>query len=957
LGTLGDGLQASWRTGEMAMTMVALDDQSVLQQRPLSRSAQKPNDITSLILSCNKDGMEALKNGEHKAAFEQFKYAEAILLSKQSDSDQSLLAVTCNNLGCYYKKVGKFHGALSYLRQALKLEVELGTDEVTLAGTHLNLCAVLSKLEKHPKAVQHALCALEMMSQRVEAADVASNEDYKVLAIAYHNIGMEREMLQQWDQATTAFQTGYQVAKRFLGESHPLSLTLDKNCELAVKRSRAHKSKAMDKVRGGSGPEPQVHDKTPKTDGSLSSLRGTAVSIRAEAAEWVHSEAAMWNAFANKVLRDVPAPQLQVTQRHDSDALGSPAARTLPPLQGVSPKPSGMLEHRTNRTLCEIEPTTNELPKAHDMANYRFSMLKENPRKPYLKETAMGQAMEDHPEALMDILDAGGDNRASIRGCAADMRPNRSMKRSTRTSKVVRRTGVFNSTANRDRVMGEIEKRRERQKKPWKSAQTQQLAATKIQQTWRSWYTYCQENSEYMTMTWICATIIQSHWRSYYVRRAEKDRRATEIQRVIRGFLVRRVLKKHASAVAIQRHVVGMLTRMKLSHYHTSCIKMQRLVRGGLERTHVRELRSYKMQTATIIQKHVRAWLAKRRVAKLRHLRNDRLMLRHATITVQRLFRGWKGRVEYEVIKADVLAGRSRHAAALRIQSAVRIMQAVARAKRLREARFSAMTGAATWLQKVWLGTQTRKKYKALQREYLSATPEVKTIQRYTRGFLCRLKLWKDAVRSEEELWAASEIQRCWRGYWGRVLYESAYEEQWRREMGAALIQRNVRGFLARQRVRRMRRKMARSIFELARSRFRAAQKIQALARGVSTRKVTNAQRRRGYVAATEIQRIFRGHALRRRLWSQVAHQRATLIAALFRGFIVRRRRCHLVRKVVRIQRAYRRWLLKGEAHRAKRFEDTRHRKQQAVVIQTFYRQFAEKKQIGRIRRDAMQSL
>ena len=97
----------------------------------------------------------------------------------------------------------------------------------------------------------------------------------------------------------------------------------------------------------------------------------------------------------------------------------------------------------------------------------------------------------------MDILDAGGDNRASIRGCAADMRPNRLMKRSTRISKVVRRTGVFNSTANRDRVMGEIEKRRERQKKPWKSAQTQQLAATKIQQIWRFWCTYC----------WICATI------------------------------------------------------------------------------------------------------------------------------------------------------------------------------------------------------------------------------------------------------------------------------------------------------------------------------------------------------------------------------------------------------------------------------------------------------------------
>jgi hypothetical protein len=58
----------------------------------------------------------------------------------QGDST-SLLATTCNNLGCYYKKawgrrqlshvptifgdfwqVGKFHGALSYLRRALKLE-------------------------------------------------------------------------------------------------------------------------------------------------------------------------------------------------------------------------------------------------------------------------------------------------------------------------------------------------------------------------------------------------------------------------------------------------------------------------------------------------------------------------------------------------------------------------------------------------------------------------------------------------------------------------------------------------------------------------------------------------------------------------------------------------------------------------------------------------------------------
>merc|ERR1719191_1933899 len=134
--------------------------------------------------------MDFLKNGQNEAAFDRFHYAEAMLLANQKDHDNSaLLAVTCNNLGCYYKKVGKFHGALSYLRRALKMEVELKADQVTLSGTHLNLCAVLSKLEKHDKAVQHALCALELMSKLINDSTSGDSEDlYSVLAMAYHNV-------------------------------------------------------------------------------------------------------------------------------------------------------------------------------------------------------------------------------------------------------------------------------------------------------------------------------------------------------------------------------------------------------------------------------------------------------------------------------------------------------------------------------------------------------------------------------------------------------------------------------------------------------------------------------------------------------------------------------------------------------------------------------------------------
>merc|ERR550537_68280 len=139
-------------------------------------------DCQQLVLSCNKEGMDFLRKGQYKQAFEQLKYAEAILIANQKEGENtSLLAVTCNNLGCYYKKVGKLHAALSYLRKALKIEVSLHTDDVTVAGTHLNICAILSKLDKHDKAVQHAVCALDLISNRVNsAAHAVTQDEYSV---------------------------------------------------------------------------------------------------------------------------------------------------------------------------------------------------------------------------------------------------------------------------------------------------------------------------------------------------------------------------------------------------------------------------------------------------------------------------------------------------------------------------------------------------------------------------------------------------------------------------------------------------------------------------------------------------------------------------------------------------------------------------------------------------------
>lgn len=268
----------------------------------------------------------------------------------------------------------------------------------------------------------------------------------------------------------------------------------------------------------------------------------------------------------------------------------------------------------------------------------------------------------------------------------------------------------------------------------------------------------------------------------------------------------------------------------------------------------------------------------------------------------------------------------------------------------LKQKQLDEMEWAATILRKMWLGAQTKKQYKELKQQHMQAIPSVITIQRYAKGFLTRIRLWREAVRAEEELWGAVEIQRCWRGYIGRVRWENELEKVWRREMAAAKISIYIRGWLARVRVKRIKRQIARTEFERARKRFRAAQKIQACVRGILSRKRVSARKQRFFKAATSIQRYARGHTLRMRLWTQVKQQRATMINAVARGYLVRCRMSHLVAKVIKIQRAYRRWLRRDPVNRAFYLAQCHKRKRKATIIQLYYRQYAERREINRIK-------
>merc|ERR1719446_267185 len=120
-----------------------------------------------LAVGYNTLGMKHLKEGQTDASCKFFEKAEALTdpanLHMNPISRQVLRAVTYNNMGCFYKSMSKLHTALQYLRKAQKIEERCGDRCQNPAGTHLNLCALLSQMGKHMEALQHADRALKLL--------------------------------------------------------------------------------------------------------------------------------------------------------------------------------------------------------------------------------------------------------------------------------------------------------------------------------------------------------------------------------------------------------------------------------------------------------------------------------------------------------------------------------------------------------------------------------------------------------------------------------------------------------------------------------------------------------------------------------------------------------------------------------------------------------------------------
>lgn len=155
--------------------------------------------------------------------------------TRQADeaSRVKLRAVTYNNIGCYYRKMGQPREALVNLERALQTLEETSNPEHA-GDTHLNICAILSQMGRHTEALEHAQTALILLQEELyfennSGESGGAKSRFGVLAIAYHNIAVEQEHLGRFEDCLATYCKALELSQAQLGDSHPITVSLSKS--------------------------------------------------------------------------------------------------------------------------------------------------------------------------------------------------------------------------------------------------------------------------------------------------------------------------------------------------------------------------------------------------------------------------------------------------------------------------------------------------------------------------------------------------------------------------------------------------------------------------------------------------------------------------------------------------------------------------------------------------------
>lgn len=109
-------------------------------------------------------------------------------------------------------------------------------------------CAVLSEMGRHKQALEHAQSALILLQAeifgRTELPDLGR---VVVLAIAYHNIGVEYEFLKSFEKSLESYRKGVLVAEKHLGEGHTMTASMRQSFLEASKSCAAQRKGRLER--------------------------------------------------------------------------------------------------------------------------------------------------------------------------------------------------------------------------------------------------------------------------------------------------------------------------------------------------------------------------------------------------------------------------------------------------------------------------------------------------------------------------------------------------------------------------------------------------------------------------------------------------------------------------------------------------------------------------------------
>ena len=176
-------------------------------------------ELENKIISLNETGLQLL---EANAAHSIFYLNQALLKTRclsDSINKQKLLAMTFNNLGCYYNTLKQPDRALEYFQKSARLGRLRGSDAKSIVYSHLNIAGILSKKKDHEKAIRHALKSIHYLKSDAELG--ASN--IATLITAYQVLTMEYLSLDQKADAKLCCETGLELSCTNLGKNNPKS--------------------------------------------------------------------------------------------------------------------------------------------------------------------------------------------------------------------------------------------------------------------------------------------------------------------------------------------------------------------------------------------------------------------------------------------------------------------------------------------------------------------------------------------------------------------------------------------------------------------------------------------------------------------------------------------------------------------------------------------------------------